>query len=809
MKTDKFGSPRAEQFETLGAFYLGGIHRPETGTHRDQPLLYDSKDLTTHAVCVGMTGSGKTGLCVSLIEEAAIDGIPAIIIDPKGDLGNLALSFPSLAGEDFEPWIDPQEAATRGQTVSQLAEKTADLWHKGLDSWGQDSARIQRFKDAAELRIYTPGSSAGLPLTMLRSFDPPPAELREDAEALRAHLTGIVTGLLGLLGIDADPVRSREFILLCTIIDKAWSDERSLELEGLIREIQNPPFDRIGVMDLESVYSAKDRFTFAMQVNNLMASPGFSAWREGEAMDPRRLLWNESGKPRISIISIAHLDDAQRMFVVTTLLGELIAWMRTQSGTPSLRALLYMDEVYGYLPPSAKPPSKQPLLTLLKQARAFGLGLVLATQNPVDLDYKALSNAGTWFLGRLQTERDKMRVLDGLEGASTSSGSSFDRARIDQLLSGLGKRVFLMNNVHEGEPVLFHTRWVLSYLRGPLTREQIRRLMTPLKEGLATAAAAKTGVSAVAASRKGRLGRASSTRPVLPAGVEEYFLAPRRGVEGALKYRPCLLGVADLHFAQARTQVDFWKTLQCLVPLHDQVGTAPWTGSEWLDAEPDLLEIPVDGAVFLPLPARAMRAKSYDSWARSLKTYLYREAPLTLRAVKALKLISRPEESEAEFQVRLQETVRERRDLEVAKLRGRFAPKLARLEERIQTAQRRVERESSQYSHQKLQTAISIGATVLGALLGRKASAVGRASTSLRGASRAARERGDISRAQDQVAELQEKLALLESEFEEQLAGRQETFSLAAYEPTEVLVRPRKTDSSVSRVALVWVPREG
>ncbi|MCA9086899.1 MAG: ATP-binding protein, partial [Planctomycetaceae bacterium] len=209
-----------------------------------------------------------------------------------------------------------------------------------------------------------------------------------------------------------------------------------------------PPFDRIGVIGLENFYPQADRFQLAMLLNNLLASPGFSSWMEGESLDIQKMLYSPDGKPRFTILSIAHLSEAERMFFVTIFLNEVVSWMRAQSGTSSLRAILYMDEVFGYFPPTANPPSKTPMLTLLKQARAFGLGVVLATQNPVDLDYKGLSNAGTWFIGRLQTERDKARVLDGLEGASAAAGHAFDRRQMEVILSGLGSRVFLLNNVH-------------------------------------------------------------------------------------------------------------------------------------------------------------------------------------------------------------------------------------------------------------------------------------------------------------------------------------------------------------------------
>ncbi len=463
-------------------FYLGREHDLAADETSDQPILYKSKDLTTHAVCVGMTGSGKTGLCVSLLEEAALDGIPAIIIDPKGDLGNLLLGFDELKPEDFRPWIDESVAERKGHTPDEFAAKTAELWRNGLASWDQGPERIKQLNDAVERVIYTPGASHGIPLTVLKSFDAPPKELRDDRDAFRQRISSAVSGLLALLGIDADPVQSREHIFLSNVLKSEWEAGNDLTIAQMIAEIQDPPFEKVGVMELETFYPKKERTKLAMDLNNLLASPSFEGWMTGEPLNIAKLMHNDEGKPRQAIISIAHLDDAERMFFVTILLNEMIAWMRTQPGTGSLRAILYMDEVFGYFPPTANPPSKEPMLTLLKQARAFGLGCVLATQNPVDLDYKGLSNAGTWFLGRLQTERDKMRVMEGLEGASAQAGSMFDKQAMERTLAGVGSRVFLMNNVHEDQPTVFHTRWAMSYLAGPLAKGQIKQLMDPVRD---------------------------------------------------------------------------------------------------------------------------------------------------------------------------------------------------------------------------------------------------------------------------------------------------------------------------------------
>ena len=513
-------------YEKLGAFYLGREFDPAANKLKDELVLYDSKDLTTHAVCVGMTGSGKTGLCLSLLEEAAIDGVPAICIDPKGDLGNLLLTFPNLAPSDFEPWVDAGDAARKGVSVAELAAKTADSWKNGLAEWDQAPDRIGRLRAAADVAIYTPGAETGLPLSVLRSFSPPSPELLADAGALRDRVGAVVSGLLSLLSIEADPIGSREHILLANILEGAWRSGLSLDMTGLIQAVQKPAFDKLGAFDLETFFPAKDRLKLAMQINNLIASPGFSTWMQGEPLDAQRLLFTPEGKPRISIISIAHLNDAERMFIVTLVLNEVIAWMRNQSGTGSLRAILYMDEIFGFFPPTANPPSKLPMLTLLKQARAFGLGVVLATQNPVDLDYKGLANCGTWFVGRLQTERDKLRVIEGLKSAL--SGTE-DGADLEALMSSLTQRVFLMRNVHEDAPVLMKTRWALSYLRGPLTGPEIARVMATRKGASSVGQASYPAASPAAAI-------AAASRPAVGSGISEYFLSPTKGAGyGALQ----------------------------------------------------------------------------------------------------------------------------------------------------------------------------------------------------------------------------------------------------------------------------------
>ncbi len=819
-----------KNFEKLGAFYLGRNVDPSDRSVGEELILYDAKDLTTHAVCVGMTGSGKTGLCVTLLEEAAIDGIPALVIDPKGDIGNLLLTFPDLDAASFKPWIDPSEATNRGVSVDEHAENVAALWKNGLAQWGQDGARVQRLRDAADVVIYTPGSSAGMEISALRSFAAPASDAKGDADLLRERLSSAASSLLALLGIEADPIRSREHILISSILQHRWEQLQDVPIVDLIRDIQKPPFERVGVLDLESFYPTKDRSDLAMRLNGLLASPSFAGWMQGEPLDIQRLLWTPQGKPKISVLSIAHLSDEERMFFVTLLLSETLAWMRSQPGTSSLRALLYMDEVFGFFPPTANPPSKVPMLTLLKQARAFGLGVVLATQNPVDLDYKGLSNAGTWFIGRLQTERDVSRVIEGLEGASTAAGHGFDRQETEATIAGLGSRVFLMNNVHEDAPVLFHTRWAMSYLRGPLTREQIKTLTAPLKaarsssgsraNGTATATTAAATTAAAATSRAAQpskdpptpRGDAASSRPVLTAPLDESFLSvdgkiPDAGSGVQLVYQPALIGSAKLHFARASFDLDEWKEVIVFSPL-DAHASRAWEDIVELVELPDEDAEPIDAGSYAELPKAVRGKQAVTRLKKALVSALYQQHAMTLWSCSRPKLRSRPGETEGDFRVRVREAVREARDAQLEKLRKRYTPKLKRLQERIRKAEARVEREESQYDQKKLDTVVSIGATILGALFGRKSTrgTVGRAATSAKTVGRAAKERGDIARAREALEALQQQLDELEAEFEEELEGLKDQDPMAEVEVTDVQLRPKKSDIQITSLRFAWTP---
>ncbi len=463
-------------------FFLGKTYDLQASKMGEDQVFYDPNDLTTHAIITGMTGSGKTGLGVIMLEEAALRGIPALVVDPKGDLTNLLLHFPDLLPSDFQPWVDQDAARRDGVTLEAAAEKAASLWKNGLASYGLGKPDLEALRDSVEFAVYTPGSDAGIPVSILASLSAPPIPWEGNKEILREKISSTVTAILGLVGLkDIDPVRAKEHILLANIFEDAWKSGKDLDMATLITHVQSPPFDKLGVFPLDQFYPEKDRFELAMLLNNFLAAPAFQTWMEGQPLDIGKFLYSPDGKPRHSVFYLAHLNDEERMFFITLLYSSIESWMRTQKGSSGLRVLTYFDEIAGYLPPVANPPSKNIILRMLKQARAFGVGLILSTQNPVDLDYKALSNAGTWVIGKLQTDQDKERLLDGLEGAAPG----LDRKAFDKMISLLDKRVFLLHNVHEDAPQVFGTRWAMNYLPGPLTRSQIPALNALVGAGAA------------------------------------------------------------------------------------------------------------------------------------------------------------------------------------------------------------------------------------------------------------------------------------------------------------------------------------
>ncbi len=790
-------------------FFLGGVIDPTTGDRGEDLVDYDPADLTTHGVIVGMTGSGKTGLGIIYLEEALLRGIPTLIIDPKGDMTNLLLTFPDLLPADFEPWVDPAEAKKEGKTVPELAADTAALWQKGLGWWDLDGSRISELRDKADFSIYTPGSEAGLPVNIVGSLAHPELSWDTEAETLRDEIQGFVSGLLGLLGIDADPISSREHILLSNLIEHAWRQGTDLDLATLLAQVQHPPLRKLGVFDLDVFFPEKDRMGLAMKINGLVASPAFTSWMKGPALDIGNMLWTAEGKPKAAILYLAHLSEEQRQFIVTLVLSKVVTWMRSQAGTGDLRALVYMDEVFGFVPPTAQPPAKKPILTLLKQARAFGVGLLLSTQNPVDLDYKAMSNAGTWCVGRLQTERDKARILEALKSARGDS----DVSGLDAAISGLDKRQFLLHSTREPEPTLFTTRWALSYLRGPLTREQIGSLMasqTPETPAAPASAVASTAESTTAPSPD----LAADETPVMPKiadGVPVRYLdpsAPWAAQAGAdpssTRYEAGLAARVTLVYDDTSadlTHQEEWEAIFSPLERAFDVDAALTVDYDDRDFTP---EVPAE--IRYVLPDAKIDTKSYFSDAESaIKNRLYREQKVTVFKNPELKLYSRVGESEADFLNRCDGEAQARADAEAAKLKDKYESKIDRVREEILTAERRVsELEVDLQGHRQKQMMDGASA-VIGILLGRRSTRSVTGSASARRSAASKEER--LRTAQVKTQSKMDELAELENEMILDLEEINDRWEEIGQEIESVEVGLEKNDIHVDEVALVWIPR--
>jgi len=838
MKGTKAG---AKPLEKLGAFYLGREYDLARSELLNRPVVYDARDLTTHAFCVGMTGSGKTGLCIDLLEEAALDGVPAIIIDPKGDMPNLRLTFPRLRPADFEPWVNVDDARRKGMSVPEYAKHIAGTWKKGLARWGQDGERIRRLRESAEVSVFTPGSSAGLAVSILASLKAPAVDWERDAEAARDQIRGTVSALLGLAGVEADPLRSREHILLSTIFEHFWRKGEDLDLARLITSIQAPPVRRLGVFDVDTFFPGKERFALAMALNNILAAPGFETWLRGEPLDVGRLLQTGDGKPRHSIFCIAHLSDAERMFFTTLLLEQVVSWVRRQPGTTSLRALLYFDEIFGFLPPVANPPSKRPLLTLLKQARAHGLGVMLTTQNPVDLDYKALGNTGTWFIGKLQTERDKARVLDGLETAAHGGGEALERRDLEKLISGLGSRVFLLHNVHEDQPLVFQTRWAMSYLRGPLTGDQIRQLREEQGDVPAAGAPVEAGPAAPAAQRKKVAAAAALPEtpgstpppdgytagpPVLSPGVEQFFLPPAfdadhalglleqelgrsaADAETVLVYEPALLALGRVSFVDQKRRVNEKRPVGCLVHPRELGPVIDWSDTEPLLLETEDLEArPAAEAYFGAVPQQLNSARELKALARDFSDALYHDQRLELHHNPTLKLFGTPGESAADFSLRARQAAREQRDAEVDKMRRTYQRKLDKLETRLAREEQELDRDTATYESRKREELISAGESLIGLLgiFGKRRSRRG-LSTAARKRRMTARAKASIAESEDEITRLEQEMDDLRREIEEESAVIAERWTAAAKAGEPFPVKPRRSDVKVLLLGLAWLP---
>ncbi len=799
--------------EKMGSFYLGAKYDQANQEITSESINYDARDLTTHAICVGMTGSGKTGLCIGLLEEAAIDKVPAIIIDPKGDMTNLLLQFDGLKPKDFEKWINSDDAGRKGLTPGEYATSTAKKWKDGLASWGQSPDRIKMLKESVDYTIFTPGSDSGIPINIMGSFAFPGIDFESDSEMLRERIQGMVAALMGMIQSKEDPVRSREGILLANLFEHYWKKGEDLDLTKMIQGIQNPPFSQMGVFDIETFYPQKDRFDLAMDFNTLVASPQFQYWLQGESLEIDKIYFTPEGKPRHSIFYIAHLSESERMFFVTLLLNSLITWMRAQSGTTSLRSMLYFDEIFGYFPPTAEPPSKKPLLTILKQARAYGVGAVLVTQNPVDIDYKGLSNAGTWFIGKLQTERDKKRVLEGLKGAIAEAGQT---ATLDysKVISSLGSRVFLMHNVHDGSPVIYHTRWAMSYLRGPLTRPQVKQLMAEKKM-----ASISSSNSIFEDAPMDLEKPAKAVPPSLDPSIRQGFFAVWKSASEAgteinlsqgykLEYHPMTLTTGRVRFYNKKRNIDIINDISVLAEAPDEFGRTDWVAARkiknWekaLHKEPDHPDnIPV---AYSTVPASLNTAKEITKVKKDFADHLYENQVHVIQEHEKLELYQGGDESLESFRMRVQTAAREKRDLEIDKLNESFDKKFDKLTEKMRKEEQDLEEAEQEVRDRRNAEMIGMAETVFSVFVKRRSRSFSSNATKSRMKRKAKQKLEDIEEDIETLQMEYQELEELHLEKTEEITEKWDTY---AEEISEMEVNPRKTDITIDQVVLVWQP---
>ena len=816
---------------------LGGRIDPATGERTADTASIPTSDLTTHGVIVGMTGSGKTGLGVVLIEECLSAGVPTLLIDPKGDLTNLCLIFPELLGSDFRPWVNDSDAQKAGLDLESFAEQQAGAWRDGLGGWGIAAERLAALREKVDFTIYTPGSGAGTPLNIVGSLDAPPAGT--DPEVMSDEIDGYVTSLLGMIGVSGDPLSSREHILLANIIQNAWSQGQDLDLGMLLAQVQQPPMRKLGFLELDAFFPPADRMAFAMKINGLLASPSFATWLTGDPIDIDAMLRTPDGRPRCAIVTTAHLDDAQRQSVTSLVLAKLVTWMRRQSGTSDLRALLYMDEVAGYLPPTANPPTKKPIMLLLKQARAFGLGVVLSTQNPVDVDYKALSNAGTWLIGRLQTEQDKNRLLDGLSSAS----GSVDVKAVSDTISTLGKRQFLLKRAGKDSPEVMTTRWAMSYLRGPLTRDQIGRAMespaaaaasapaaaapasaevpadavAPVAVAFADASAVPAPVPAAAAPAAAPPVVGTSTpatagadespvMPTVPAGVPVSFVDPATPwlasvgcVPGGQHLRAGAVARVQLRYDDVPANYVNDQEYEAVCTTLPQVpASAVFTDVDYDDR--DLVVSPPVGSVYGLLPGEVSKRPYWMALQKALVDQLVRTRTEEIYVNKALKAYSRVGETQAAFITRCEALAGEQADKAMTALRTKYATKLDAARLKITDTQIAAQGAQAEY-----EASFGMAATVtsaLGSLLGGRRSRSSITSQARKEATASAK-LGSTAAKADAAARSH---AELEARLNDEIVALDDQWKASASTIETKTVPLSKSDVAVTDFRLVWLP---
>jgi hypothetical protein len=693
-----------------------GRARPLDGAEAT-PLEIPPHHLVTHAVVVGMTGSGKTGLCVTLVEEALRSKIPVLMIDVKGDLPNLGLVFDSLDSQSFAPWVDADAARREGTSAAAVAEGLAKKWRDGLASWGLGEEDLRALRREVALRVITPGTQAGEALHVLSPLEQPGELWSLDEEAARDATSAAVSLLLRMVEREADPTRGREHVLLSLLAERRLRAGQGARLEDLLDDLREPPLERVGALSVDEFLSPKERAALAQDLNALVASPTFASWRQGAPLDVAAWMAPVPGpdgtlRTPATIVSVAHLEDEERMLVLGLLLDQLLAWVRGLPGTTDLRALVLFDEVFGFLPPHpANPPTKRPLLALLKQARAFGVGLALATQNPIDLDYKALSNAGAWFVGRLQTDADRERVVDGLLG-SEAGGVPLDAGDLAGVIKALPPRTFFVRDVHQKPQVaLLETRWSLSWLRGPMTRQEIKRWSkgagdfaaprldvgaTPVPK-VATKAPEAEPIALVKAPADAPARKVAVTEPASsddvpstesdaspPAGFHVWFPAAPAAPVAAWTYLPHAGIVARADIVEARLGYRESRAIALYAPLVE-------AGMELSRLAPffpdDFRNPPVEGARYAAIPGPLRAPRGVKALERALRDQALLAARATIFVNPMLELVSRPGEPRDAFDARCAEVATARAERARVEIFARHHPRLQRASAAIDAAQ--------------------------------------------------------------------------------------------------------------------------
>jgi hypothetical protein len=816
----------------MAELFVGGLLDPATHERTGEHVTLGTEDFTIHGVIVGMTGSGKTGLGVVVIEEVLSAGLPALLIDPKGDLTNLCLTFPDLDAGSFRPWVDEGQAKAIGQTPDDFAAAQAAAWTEGLAGWGYGPEQIRTLRNTCDFTIYTPGSRAGTPINIVGSLEVPDTD---DAETIGDEIEGYVSGLLGLVGIEADPLSSREHILLSNLIHHAWSNQQPLDLARLVGQVQQPPINQLGVFELDQFFPPKDRQKLAMQLNGLLASPSFAAWGAGTPLDIQTLLYQAEGKPRCAIVTTAHLSDDERQFVTSLVLSKLVTWMRRQSGTTDLRALLYMDEVAGYLPPTAVPPTKKPIMTLMKQARAFGVGVVLATQNPVDIDYKAISNAGTWMIGRLQTERDKDRLLDGMSAAD----GGVDVGAVSDTISGLNKREFVLRRAGKDKPEVFTTRWAMSYLRGPMTKDQIKLVSggSAAPDGAPTPSSSPGVGSGSASARSAVAGDASeptasaepdaaaataapaaspneNSTPVMPGVADGVVVrwvdtsAPWLGDIGGdgtgTAYEPAIVATVQMRYDESKADLVHDEVYRgVLFPLDDHIDASRVANVAFEDTS--LLTAAPSGLTYRLTAAPIREPRTWKQVERDLIDHLVRVGSIDLHVNKTLKLYSTPGESAGDFRTRCAIAAQSAIDAARTELATKYSTKQAKLHSQREAAADRADVVEEQAKERKRGNWLRAAGDVLGGVFGTRRSAAGRIG---RAADRLTRNSDGerVDEAQGRIGRIDEQIAALDAELAAEQTDIEAKWATAAAAITTVPVSLERTDVKVTQLVLAWVP---